>query len=185
MRFTMPPLPMILSAPSASLKEVASPCTSAARVSLCLHWLESLPTTVLDARPSLWVTYASALFFVGQHTAVEQKLQAAEACLAGQRLCKAQNQTKQPQDLVGRIATYAPLWLSFSMMWQPLCANHSRALENLHPDNLLFRSAALWTLGYAYHLTRRSCCSQPSLHRSPITTLQSFADSIYDHSGCN
>ena len=26
-----------------------------------LNWLESLPTTVLDARPSLWVTYASAL----------------------------------------------------------------------------------------------------------------------------
>jgi len=26
-----------------------------------LSWLESLPTTVLDARPSLWVTYASAL----------------------------------------------------------------------------------------------------------------------------
>ena len=24
-----------------------------------LNWLESLPTTVLDARPSLWVTYAS------------------------------------------------------------------------------------------------------------------------------
>ncbi|MGD2050824.1 MAG: NACHT domain-containing protein, partial [Chloroflexota bacterium] len=30
-----------------------------------LHWLESLPTAVLDARPSLWVTYASALFFAG------------------------------------------------------------------------------------------------------------------------
>ena len=36
-----------------------------------LNWLESLPTTVLDARPSLWVTYASALMFTGQHTAVE------------------------------------------------------------------------------------------------------------------
>src|SRR5205823_292866 len=26
-----------------------------------LNWLESLPTTIVDARPSLWVTYASAL----------------------------------------------------------------------------------------------------------------------------
>jgi len=48
-----------------------------------LHWLESLPKTALDARPSLWVTYASTLLFGGQHTAVEQKLQAAEAALLG------------------------------------------------------------------------------------------------------
>ncbi len=45
-------------------------------------WLESLPRIVLDARPSLWVTYASTLLFGGQHTAVEPKLQAAEAALA-------------------------------------------------------------------------------------------------------
>ncbi len=32
-----------------------------------LNWLESLPTTVLDARPSLWVMYASALTMAGQH----------------------------------------------------------------------------------------------------------------------
>src|SRR6266498_127542 len=48
-----------------------------------LNWLESLPKTALDARPSLWVTYASTLLFGGQHTAVEQKLQAAEAALHG------------------------------------------------------------------------------------------------------
>src|SRR5438105_10319173 len=47
-----------------------------------LNWLDSLPTKVLDARPSLWVTYATALFFGGRHTAVEQKLQAAEAALS-------------------------------------------------------------------------------------------------------
>src|SRR5437588_9396942 len=39
-----------------------------------LNWLESLPKTALDTRPSLWVTYASTLLFGGQHTAVEQKL---------------------------------------------------------------------------------------------------------------
>ena len=31
-----------------------------------LDWLESLPTTVLDARPALWVTYASVLLVTGQ-----------------------------------------------------------------------------------------------------------------------
>ena len=39
-----------------------------------LNWLESLPTTVLDARPMLWVMYAGALTTAGQTTGVEQKL---------------------------------------------------------------------------------------------------------------
>ena len=51
-----------------------------------LNWLESLPTTVLDARPSLWVTYASALMMAGQtDSGVEEKLQAAEAALQERR----------------------------------------------------------------------------------------------------
>jgi LuxR family maltose regulon positive regulatory protein len=54
---------------------------------------------VLDARPSLWVTYATALFFSGRHTAVEQKLQAAEAALRGTE------QDDASRDLVGRIAS--------------------------------------------------------------------------------
>src|SRR5450759_335901 len=64
-----------------------------------LNWLESLPRTVLDARPSLWVMYAWALLFVGQITAVEQKLHAAEAALQG---IEPDDRT---QDLVGRIAS--------------------------------------------------------------------------------
>ena len=48
-----------------------------------LSWLESLPTTVLDAKPSLWVMYASALSMTGQMSGVEEKLQAAEKALHG------------------------------------------------------------------------------------------------------
>jgi LuxR family maltose regulon positive regulatory protein len=48
-----------------------------------LNWLASAPATVLDARPSLWVMYASALLLAGQLTDVEQKLRAAEATLQG------------------------------------------------------------------------------------------------------
>ena len=59
-----------------------------------LNWLESLPQTVLDARPSLWVTYASTLLFGGQHTAVEQKLQAAEAAL---QCIEPDDQTTRPR----------------------------------------------------------------------------------------
>src|SRR6266581_4973 len=65
-----------------------------------LKWLESLSSTVLDARPSLWVTYATALFFTGRHTAVEAKLQAAEAALSAST-----EPDDRSRDLVGRIAS--------------------------------------------------------------------------------
>ena len=63
-----------------------------------LDWLESLPTTVLDARPSLWTAYASRLLVTGQTTGVEEKLQAAEAALQG---AEPDDKTR---DLVGQIA---------------------------------------------------------------------------------
>ncbi len=46
------------------------------------NWLASLPKTVLDARPSLGVRYATLSLMAGQTTGVEEKLQAAEAVLA-------------------------------------------------------------------------------------------------------
>ena len=46
-----------------------------------LDWLETLPTDVLDGRPSLWVIYASVLLIAGQPTNVEQKIQAADIAL--------------------------------------------------------------------------------------------------------
>ena len=51
-----------------------------------LNWLESLPTTVLDARPSLWWKQASLLLTLGQTAGVEGKLQATEAVLAAAAL---------------------------------------------------------------------------------------------------
>src|SRR5437667_2921148 len=41
-------------------------------VTALLNWLASLPTTVLDARPSLWVKYASLLLVNSQTTGVEE-----------------------------------------------------------------------------------------------------------------
>ncbi len=80
-----------------------------------LNWLESLPATVLDARPSLWVIYASALLSVGQHTAVEQKLQAAEAALLA-LTCKMSKRMTIPKTWSDVLLPCAPRWLSFSMM---------------------------------------------------------------------
>jgi len=111
-----------------------------------LHWLGSLPTPVLDARPSLWVTYASVLLNSGQTTGVEPKLQAAERALQDARM------DDRTRDLVGRIASVRAL-----LAWSPhqvetIIAQSRRALDYLHPDNLPFRTSAALKLGHAYVL---------------------------------
>ncbi len=111
-----------------------------------LHWLESLPTTVLDARPSLWVMYASALLFVSQVTGIEEKLQAAETALQGVEL------DDKTRDLVGHIASIRATVAVTQHQVETIIAQSRRALEYLHPNNLPVRTATTWTLGYAYHL---------------------------------
>jgi LuxR family transcriptional regulator, maltose regulon positive regulatory protein len=111
-----------------------------------LHWLESLPTRVLDARPSLWVMYASLLMFSGQSTGIEQKLQAAEAALQSTGL---DNRT---QDLLGQIASMRALLAVPLNQIETIIAQSRRALEYLHPDNLPVRTAATWARGKAYEL---------------------------------
>src|SRR2546421_6191426 len=90
-----------------------------------LNWLESLPRTALDARPSLWVTYASTLLFGGQHTAVEQKLQAAEAALA------AAVPDDRTRDLVGRIASMRATLAVIQHDRETIITQSRRALEYL------------------------------------------------------
>jgi LuxR family transcriptional regulator, maltose regulon positive regulatory protein len=137
-----------------------------------LHWLESLPKTALDARPSLWVTYASTLLFGGQHTAVEQKLQAAEAALHG---TEADDRTT---DLLGRIASMRATLAVIQNDAETIITQSRRALQYLHPDNLPVRTATTWTLGYAYQLQGdRAAASQA--YTEVIATGTSFGDSIY------
>ena len=58
-----------------------------------LSWLESLPTTELDAMPSLWVMYASAMLFVSQTTRRETSS--------------------------GILPPYGPCWLPLRTRWTP------------------------------------------------------------------
>ena len=111
-----------------------------------LSWLESLPTTELDARPSLWVIYASSLLFVSQTTGVEQKLQAAEAALQD---AEPDDKTR---DLLGHIAAIRATLAVIQHDVETIIAQSRRALEYLHPDNMPVRTATTWTLGYAYQL---------------------------------
>jgi LuxR family maltose regulon positive regulatory protein len=111
-----------------------------------LRWLQSLPTAALDARPSLWVRYASLLLVTGQVTGVEEKLHAAEVALEGT------GPDDQTRDLVGQIAVARATLALTRYQADAMLAQSRRALEYLRPSNLMSRTIATWTLGYAYLL---------------------------------
>jgi LuxR family maltose regulon positive regulatory protein len=110
------------------------------------NWLDSMPKVELDARPSLWVMYASALLMAGQITGVEQKLQAAEKAL------QSAEQDDKSRDLIGHIAAIRATLAVSKHQAETIIAESRRALEYLHPDNLPVRTATTWTLGYACQL---------------------------------
>ncbi len=115
-------------------------------VSAILDWLASLPTMVLDARPSLWVRYAALSLVIGQTTGVEEKLQAAEAAL------KAAEPDDMTRNLMGQIAAARATLALTQYQVETIIAQSHRALEYLHPDNLPFRFTAVWTMAVAHHL---------------------------------
>jgi LuxR family maltose regulon positive regulatory protein len=115
-------------------------------VAPALHWLESLPTTVLDARPALWVRSASLLLVTGQTTGVEEKLQAAEAAMPRTE------PDDTTRDLLGEIAAARATLALTRYQAAPMLAQSRRALEYLRPDNLASRASAHWTMGVAYFL---------------------------------
>src|SRR3989440_5717361 len=136
------------------------------------NWLESLPRTTLDARPSLWVIYASTLLFGGQHTAAEQKLQAAEAAMPRTE------PDDKTRDLIGRIASMRATLAVIQHDGEAIVAQSRRALEYLHPDNLRVRTATTWTLGYAYQLQGDRAAARGA-YTEVIAIGKSFGDSIY------
>jgi LuxR family maltose regulon positive regulatory protein len=111
-----------------------------------LHWLESLPETTLDAKPSLWVMYASALTMTGSLAGVEEKLQAAEAAM---QRTEPDDTTK---DVVGQIAAIRAMLAVPANKLDTIIAQSHRALEYLRPSNRASRTSTLWTLGFASFL---------------------------------
>lgn len=109
-----------------------------------LNWLKSLPKSILDARPTLWVMYASALSMSGQLGGVEEKLQAAESALQGAE------QDAVTRNLIGHIAAIRALLAATQNQIETIISQSQRALEYLHPDNLSVRTATVWKLGIAY-----------------------------------
>ena len=117
-----------------------------------MNWLASLPTQELDARPSLWITYASALTMVGQPiNKIEEVLQSAEAAVDAATL-EGTRPDEKTRDLIGHIASIRAMLAVFQNKVETMLAQSRRALEYLHPDNLPVRTSASWTLGYAYQM---------------------------------
>jgi LuxR family maltose regulon positive regulatory protein len=108
----------------------------------------------------------------GQHTAVEQKLQAAEAALQGTE------PDDKTRDLVGRIASMRATVAVIQHDVETLLAQSRRALEYLHPDNLPLRTAAHWTLGHAYQLQGDRAAAGRA-YAEVLSISQSFGASIY------
>lgn len=117
-----------------------------------LDWLQSLPTTVLDARPSLWWRYASLLLITGQTTGVEEKLQAAEAALAASATAQSIEADDKTRSLIGRIAAARATLALTRYDVETMLVQSRRALEYLDPNYLSTRANANWTLGFAYLL---------------------------------
>ena len=133
-----------------------------------LDWLESLPKTVLDARPALWWKQAAMLLIIGQLMGVEEKLQATEAALASAALPGAELD-ETTRDLIGKIAAARANVAQAQAQTETILVQARRALEYLHPDNLSDRSMATRSMGFAYYHPGRPGRGRPGLYRSLLS----------------
>jgi len=111
-----------------------------------LTWLESLPTTVLNAQPELWWKQAELLLLSGQIIGVEEKLKATEAALSGVEL------DDTTRNLIGKIALARAVLAQTHFQMETLLIQARRALEYLHPSNLAYRSDVTQAMGFAYYM---------------------------------
>ncbi len=109
-----------------------------------LDWLEALPPTELDARPSLRVRSATLSLATGQASGVEEQLEAAENALHDAEPDDA------TRDLIGQIAAARATLAGVRNEQEAAITQARRALEYLHPDSLSSRCRANWTAGMAY-----------------------------------
>ncbi|MFZ6029595.1 MAG: LuxR C-terminal-related transcriptional regulator [Chloroflexota bacterium] len=109
-----------------------------------LDWLASLQDEVLDARPRLWVRFATLSLLCGQTSGVEKKLQRAERGLEGAEL------DENTRNLIGQIACARATLALTRYDPETMLIQSRRALEYLPDSNLTFRFTANWAMGAAY-----------------------------------
>ena len=119
-------------------------------VTTILDWLASLPKNVMDAKPLLWVRYASMALVTVQTVGVEERLQAAEAAIAA--ALHGAEPDENDRNLIGQIATARAMLALFKYRAEDIIVQSRRAQAYLRSDNLGSLFTATWTLGVAYHL---------------------------------
>ena len=119
-------------------------------VTAILNWLASLPKSVMDAKPLLWVRYASMALVTVQTAGVEERLQAAEAAIAA--ALQGAEPDENDRNLIGQIATSRAMLALFQYRAEDIIAQSQRAQAYLLSDNLNSLFTAIWTMGVAYHL---------------------------------
>ncbi len=107
-----------------------------------LGWLRAQSSTVLNAYPSLWLSFAWSVMMSGKPSLVEAKLQAAEAVLL--------EVNPETTDLLGQIAALRSLLAAAKNDTASIVPLATNALELLHPSNLSVRTSVNLTLGVAY-----------------------------------
>lgn len=141
-----------------------------------LHWLESLPKTVLDSSPMLWWGQAAMLLVIGQFTGVEEILQAIEAALASTSSPGA-GQDDKTRDLIGRIAAARANLAQLNYQTELIFVQARRALEYLHPDNLADRSMATRAMGFAYY-SQNNLAEAGRAYAEALALAQAAGDDI-------
>ncbi len=124
-----------------------------------VNWLRSLPDTVKNDRPALWVAHAwSQMMSNTSFESIEQTLSAAASAL--------QNADPTPvsQDLSGQIASIRAALAIAQHDVETMQRESRRALELLTPDNHAVRLGATWTLGYAAQLQGDRATARQAYH---------------------
>jgi LuxR family transcriptional regulator, maltose regulon positive regulatory protein len=109
-----------------------------------LSWLRAQSPATLDARPSLWVIYASALLLTSRIDDVLPRLIAAESALS--RLPP----DETTRDWLGHAASIRATLAFAAVQPDEILAQSQRALALLSPNNLPVQAATRWTLGVAH-----------------------------------
>ena len=142
-----------------------------------LKWLESLPVSVLNSKPSLWWKQAAMMLNSYQTVGVEEKLQATEAALAS-RMPPQAEMDEWTRNLVGKIAVARAMLAQTLYQAETSLVYANRALEYLHPNNTAYRSTATQVIGFARYILGDRDAAELA-----YTESLSLAQAAGDHDG--
>lgn len=135
-----------------------------------LGWLQAQSSAVLNANPSLWLSFAWSLMMSGKPSLVKAKLQAAEALSL--------EVNPETTDLLGQISALRSLLAAAQNNTALIVPLATHALKLLHSSNLPVRTAVNLTLGVAYR-TQGDVLAASQAFSEVISTGQSSGNVMF------